>query len=46
MTIRAGSVRLLESPGGYRAQFSQNQGLNLNDEQRGRLANYRLPATA
>jgi hypothetical protein len=46
MAIRTGNIKQLESPGGYRMSTSQNMGLNLNDEQRNRLANYRTGFTA
>lgn len=42
MVVRSGNVKQLESPGGYRAQLSQNAGLSLNDEQRNRLSSYRI----
>lgn len=41
MTVRAGNVKMMESPGGYRLQTSQNFGLALNPEQMNRLAPYR-----
>lgn len=46
MTVRTGNIKLLESPGGYRAQTSQNFGLALNPEQMNRLANYRVGMVA
>jgi hypothetical protein len=42
MTVRAGNVKMLEAPGGYKAQTSQNFGLSLNPEQKNRLASYRV----
>lgn len=42
MQVRAGNVKMLEAPGGFRAQTSQNFGLSLNPEQKDRLANYRI----
>lgn len=41
MTVHSGNVKMLESPGGFKATTSQNFGLSLNPEQKNRLANYR-----
>lgn len=42
MTVRTGNAKLLEGPGGYRLQTSQNFGVSLNPEQKDRLGNYRI----
>jgi hypothetical protein len=42
MTARTGNVKLTEAPGGFRVQTSQDFGLTLNDDQRNRLAVYRI----
>lgn len=46
MVVRSGSLKQLESPGGYKAAFSQNQGLNLTPELKNRLASYRVIGVA
>lgn len=46
MVVRSGAVKQLESPGGYRAAFSQNQGMNLTPEMKNRLASYRVVGIA
>ncbi len=42
ITVRAGNVKVLQSPGGYRADPTQPFGLTLNLDQKNRLANYRI----
>jgi hypothetical protein len=42
MAVRTGNIKMLEAPGGYRAQTSQPFGLSLNPDQKCRLGNYRI----
>lgn len=42
MQIPAGSLKMLEAPGGFRAQFSQDQGLSLTPDQKDRLSPLRI----
>jgi hypothetical protein len=42
MTVPAGNVKMLEAPGGFKAQTSQPFGMTLNPDQKDRLASYRL----
>lgn len=46
MAVRTGNVKMMQSPGGYQVQTSQNFGLSLNCEQMNRLANYRVGMVA
>lgn len=45
MAVRAGNVKSLMSPGGYRVDVTQSFGLTLNADQKNRLANYRIGMT-
>lgn len=45
MEVNAGNVKEIQTPG-YRLQTSQPYGATLNDDQKNRLAPYRLPAVA
>ncbi len=42
MTVRAGNVKMLEAPGGFKAQTSQPFGMTLNPDQMSRISSYRI----
>lgn len=42
MTMKAGNVSMLATPGEYRLQLSQDAGLTLNKDQMNRLGSYRI----